>query len=232
MTTLLSYLVIVFGYMAPLIFILAIAYRIWSWKRLPTGFSWGVFPQPTRWTVTSVIWKAFAWPTLFKADTLLWIGAMCFHIGLLLLFVGHLGNFVDMLSFTEKLGITSDTAYQIGVYAGIVAGIVLLFFISRRIFATKTEQLSSFADHFWLWFLLVVVGVGIYARLFDEVSSEVVREFATSIITLSPILPPENLWFLIHTLLAEIFIIYSIAGKPMHLVGQFFTQYILVSEKR
>ena len=89
MTTLLAYLIIVFGYLAIFIFILGIAYRIWRWGRLPTGFSWGIFPQPTKWTVTSVIWRALAWPTLFRADTLLWIGAMIFHIGLLLLFIGH-----------------------------------------------------------------------------------------------------------------------------------------------
>ena len=139
---------------------------------------------------------------------------------------------MDMISFTEKLGMSSEVAYQIGVYAGIVAGIMLLFLVFRRIFVTKTKEISSFSDHFILLFLLVVVGIGIYSRLFDEVSSEVVRKFAISIITLRPSLPPENFWFLIHTLLAEIFIIYSVTGKPMHLVGQFFTQYILVSEKR
>lgn len=68
----LSHLVIIFGYMAILVLILGLAYRIWNWGRLPTGFSWGVFPKPTKWVVTSVIWKAFAWPTLFKGDRLLW----------------------------------------------------------------------------------------------------------------------------------------------------------------
>ena len=126
----------------------------------------------------------------------------------------------------------SHMAYQVGIYAGTIAGIVLLFFIIRRIFTSKAQQISSFADHFLLWFLLIVVGVGIYARLFDEVSSEVVRGFATSVVTFNPILPPENFWFLLHIMLAEIFIIYAVASKPIHLVGQFFTQYILVSERR
>lgn len=232
MTTILSHLIIVFGYLAIFIFIVGIAYRIWSWGRLPTGFSWGIFPQPTKWTVTSVIWRALAWPTLFRADTLLWMGAMILHIGLLLLFIGHLGNFVDMLSFTNKLGLPGHLAYQIGLFAGIMAGIALFFFTLRRIVSIKSKQISSFSDHFILWFLLVVVVVGIYARLFDEVSSEVVRKFAISVVTFNPILPPENAWFLIHTLLAEIFIIYAVASKPIHLVGQWFTQYIIVSEKR
>lgn len=227
----LSYIVIICGYIALLVFILGMAYRIWGWSHLPTGFSWGLFPKPTKWTVASLIWKAFAWPTLFKADKLLWIGAVFFHIGLLVLFAGHMGLLADIPSFMERLGIPTDVLYRIGVIAGIVVGIVLIFYVSRRIFTTKVREISSFADHFWLWFLVAVVVVGIYARIFHEVSSEVVREFATGLITLNPILPPQNLWFLIHAFLAELFIIYSVAGKPIHSVGQLFTQYILVSER-
>lgn len=229
--TFLSYLAVIFGYLALLIFILGVAYRVWGWARLPTGFTWGLFPKPTKWLITSLIWKSFLWPTLFKADKLLWIGAACFHVGILLLFVGHMGVFVDTLSFMEKLGIPAETSYTIGVVAGIVVGLALLFYVSRRIIVTKAKEISSFADHFWLWFLIAVVGVGIYARIFHEVSSEAVREFATNLITFNMILPPQNLWFLIHTLLAELFIIYSVIGKPIHLVGQLFTQYILVSEE-
>lgn len=227
----LSYIVIIFGYIALLVFILGIAYRIWGWGHLPTGFSWGVFPKPTKWTVTSLIWKAFAWPTLFKADKSLWTGAVFFHIGILVLFAGHTGIFADIPSFMERLGIPADALYRVGIVAGIIVGIVLIFYVSRRLFIAKVREISSFADHFWLWFLVVVVGVGIYARIFHEVDSEVVREFAASLIILNPILPPQNLWFLIHTFLAELFIIYSVAGKPIHFVGQLFTQYILVSER-
>ena len=229
--TFLSYIIIIFGYFALLVFILGIAYRIWGWGRLPTGFSWGLFPKPTKWPVISLIWKSFAWPTLFKADKLLWIGAVCLHVGILALFIGHTGVFVDTLSFMERLGIPADVSYTIGVITGIVVGIVLIFYVLRRFIAAKVREISSFADHFWLWFLVAVVGIGIYARIFHDISSETVREFATSLITLNPILPPQNLWFLIHTLLAEFFIIYAVAGKPIHAVGQLFTQYILVSEE-
>ena len=229
--TFLSYSVIILGYLAVLVFILGVAYRIWNWARLPVGFNWGLFPKPTKWTVTSLIWKAFAWPTLFKADKLLWIGAILFHLGVLALLVGHTGVFVDTLSFMERLGIPADVSYTIGIIAGSIIGIVIIYFIFRRIVTAETREISSFADHFWLWFLIAVVGTGIYGRIFYDISSETVREFATSLITFNIILPPTNIWFLIHTLLAEFFIIYSVTGKPIHAVGQLFTQYILVSEE-
>lgn len=229
--TFLSYSVIILGYLAILVFILGVAYRAWNWAHLPTGFSWGLFPKPTRWTVTSLIWKAFAWPTLLKADKWLWIGALCFHLGMLVLLLGHLGIFINMASFGESIGIPTEASYTIGVVAGSVAGIVILFYLSRRLLVTKAKEISSFADHFWLWALLVVVGVGIYARVFHEVNSDAVREFAISVLTLRPILPPENGWFLVHTLLSECFIIYAVMGKPIHALGQLFTQYILVSKE-
>lgn len=147
----LSYLVIIFGYIALAVFVGGMAYRIWNWGRLPTGFSWGLFPKPTRWTFISVIWRAFAWPTLLRADKLLWIGAMLFHVGLLFLFVGHLDLFVNILSVMKGLGISAQTTYAIGVYAGLVVGIVLIFFGIRRISIARAKEPSSLADHFWLF---------------------------------------------------------------------------------
>ena len=229
--TALSYLIIIFGYLAILIFIFGVGYRIWNWARLPTGFSWGLFPKPTRWTFTSLIWKALAWPTLFKGDKALWIGALLFHLGILLLFLGHLGIFTDIAAFGERVGIPAEVSYTIGIIAGSLVGLAILYYLLRRLFIRRAKEISSFADHFWLWALLVVVGVGLYSRVFHEVSSDVVREFATNLITLSPILPPENLWFLIHALLSELFIIYAVTGKPIHFVGQLFTQYILVAKE-
>ena len=151
MTVVFSYLVIIFGFISPLVFILGIAYRIWKWKRLSMGFSWGLFPKPTNHTATSVLWKVFAWPTLFKADKFLWVIALCFHISILLLLVGHLGNFVDIIAFAERLGIHSQAAYQIGVVSGILAGIAIILFIMRRVFVAKAQQLSSSVPKWSSW---------------------------------------------------------------------------------
>lgn len=226
-----SYLVIIFGYIAPPVFLAGIIWRIWNYKRYPTGFSWAVQPQPTESTFINTIWRALAWPTLFKGDKLLWIGAMTFHISLVVLLVGHFGLFVDMIAFSDKLGISKDATYAIGVTAGSIALAGLLLFIARRIFVTKAKIVSTFADYFWLLFLLAVIAIGIYARVADETSSEIAREFARNLWSFQPEMPPAQTWFLIHTLLAEIFIIYAVFGKPIHLVGQFFTQYIMSSKE-
>ena len=232
MVDLLSYLVIIFGYIAPPIFVAGMIWRIWNYKRYPTGFDWAVQPQPTENTFVNVMWRAFAWPTLFKGDRLLWISAMVFHISILVLAMGHLGLFVDMVAFSGKLGISKDATYAFGILSGSTAMIALLIFIARRIWITKVKIVSTFADYFWLIILLAVIVVGLYARIADEASSEVVREFARNLWSFQPEMPPAHTWFLIHTFLAEIFLIYAVVGKPIHLVGQFFTQYIMTSERR
>jgi len=232
MVDFLSYLVIIFGYIAPPVFIVGIIWRIWNYKRYPTGFDWAIQPQPTKSTPANLLWRGFAWPTLFKGDRPLWIGAMLFHISIVVLFVGHLGLFVDMIAFSGKLGISKDGTYIFGIVAGSIAIAALLFFISRRIWLTKARIVSTFADYFWLLFLLAVVIIGLYARVADEASSEIVRDFTINLWTFKPEMPPTHTWFLIHTLMAELFIIYAIIGKPIHLVGQFFTQYIMTSERR
>lgn len=178
-----------------------------------------------------MLWKILAWPTLFKADKALWVGAFFFHLGLLVLFVGHLGSFIDIAALGEGIGIPKESSYGIGITAGTIVAVALLFYISRRLFIRRSSEISVFSDHFWLWALLVVVLVGIYARMFHAVDSDVVREFALSVVTFRPAIPPQDFWFLLHVLLSEFFIIYAVIGKPIHLVGQLFTQYILVSEE-
>ena len=227
-----SYLVMAFGYIALPVLVLGIAWRIWNYKRYPAGFSWGIYPLAERPTPATFLWRVFAWPTLFKGDRLLWIAAMLFHLALIVLAVGHLGVFVDMIGFSDKLGISKDATYGIGITAGSIALVALLFFIGRRVWLDRARSMSTPTDYFWLVFLLAVLAIGVYARVADEASSEAVRWWARALWSFNPEMPPENTWFLIHTFLAEVFIIYSVLGKPVHLVGQFFTQHILVYERR
>ncbi len=229
--TALSYLVIIFGYLALLIFIFGIIYRAWRWNRLPQGFSWGLFPKPTRWVVTSMLWKILAWPTLFKADRLLWVGAFFFHLGLLVLFVGHLGSFIDIAALGEGIGIPKESSYGIGITAGAIVAVAILFYISRRLFIRRSSEISVFADHFWLWVELVLVLGRVSASMFDSADCVEAGQSGQRGLAFIPAHPQPGFWFLAHVLLSEFFIIYAVIGKPIHLIGQLFTQYILVSEE-
>lgn len=221
----LSYIVIIFGYLAPLVFILGIAYRIWNWSHRPTGFSWGLFPKPTKWTVTSVLFgRILALPTLVKSSKEVLILALVMHFAILASIFLHLELFTSL---------ARETIIDIvGSSAGIVGVVLVGYFVLRRVFVKETREISAFSDYFWLSFLLIIVVLGVYLRVGDVVTPEEYRTFATSLITLNPTLPPANPLFLIHALLGEIYLMYIVSGKMMHSIGWLFTQYILVKERR
>ncbi len=221
----LSYIVIIFGYLAPLVFILGIAYRIWNWSHRPAGFSWGLFPKPTKWTVTSVLFgRILALPTLIKSSREVLILALVMHFAILASIFLHLELFTSL---------STETIIDIiGSSAGTVGVVLVGYFILRRVFVKETQEISAFSDYFWLSFLLIIIVLGTYLRVGDVVAPDAYRTFATSLITLSPTLPPANPLFLIHALLGEIYLMYIVSGKMMHSIGWLFTQYILVKERR
>ena len=218
----LQYLVIIFGYIALLVFILGLAYWIWHWGRLPSDPRWRLFPQPTKSTTSSFLFgRILILPTLLKSYKLL-IVAIVMHIAILASVVLHLELFAHLGA--------ENVIDTIGSSAGIVAVPLVGYFVFRRYIVKAVRELSSFGDYFWLPFLLIVVAIGAYLRVFNIVDPEVYRTFAISVITLNPILPPPNLWFLIHAFLGEIYLMYIVSGKMMHSIGWLFTQHILVSK--
>ena len=223
--TFLSYLVIIFGYIAPLVFILGIGYRIWGWSRLPAGFSWGLFPKPTKSTITGILFgKILALPTLVKSSQEVIILALIMHFAIITSIFLHL----ELLTSLSR-----ETIIDIaGSSAGITGVILVGYFLLRRVFAQETREISAFADYFWLSILLLTVIIGTYLRVGDIVQPSAYRTFTSSIITFNPTLPPQNPWFLVHAFCGEIYLIYIVSGKMMHSIGWLFTQYILVKESR
>lgn len=225
MITVLQYLVVIFGYLAPLVFIFGMAYRIWKRGRLPRGFDWGLFPQPTKWIVTNfILGRILALPILFKSGKDVLILALLMHFAI----VGSIALHFELFT---ALG-AENIIHIIGSSAGITGSVLVAYFVLRRFVVTETRELSAFSDYFWLSFLLIQVSLGAYMRVGNVVEPEVYRAFAISIITLNPTLPLPNPWFLIHSLLGLIYLMYIQSGKMMHSIEWLFGQYILVSEKR
>ena len=223
--TFLSYLVVIFGYIAPLYFILGIAYRVWNWKHRPIGFNWELFPKPTKSKWASVFFgRLFALPTLFQSNRKILLLAIIMHGAIITSVFLHLELFVPLGA--EKV---IDILGSIAGFSGVI---LVGYFIFRRIAVRETRDISAASDYFWLSLLLLQVFIGAYIRVNNLVDPEVYRTFARSIITLSPTLPPMNPWFLAHALLGEFYLMYIVSGKMIHSIGWLFAQYILVSERQ
>ena len=222
--TFLSYMVVIFGYIAPSVFILGMAYRIWNWGHLPIGFSWGLFPKPTKWTVTSVLFgRILALPTLLRGAKAVLILALVMHLAILTSIFLHLELFTPLGA--------ENIIHIIGSGAGTLGVVMVGYFAFRHFGVKETRDISAFSDYFWILLLLIQVAFGAYIRVHNVVEPETYRAFVRSIITLNPTLPLLNPWFLIHAFVGEIYLIYIVSGKMMHSIGWFFAQHILASER-
>lgn len=140
---------------------------------------WGIFPYVV---ITLFIgghifrykYDQFGWTTksselLEKKD--LKIGSNMFHWGIIVVFGGHVLGIIVPLSFYESFGVSESFYHTMALSAGIPAGTVafigLLLLLRRRLMHRKLRVTSSKADWIALLGLLLVVGSGLVATLFN-----------------------------------------------------------------
>jgi nitrate reductase gamma subunit len=112
--------------------------------------------------------EQYTWKTgssqLLRRRQLMW-GSNLFHIGILVIFVGHLFGLLTPIWVFDAIGI-SHTAKQImAIVIGGVAGIVMLIggllLAHRRLFDPRIRATSSFADTSILLILLAQLLLGL-----------------------------------------------------------------------
>jgi nitrate reductase gamma subunit len=150
-----------------------------------------------------------------------------FHIGLLLLFVGHLELFKEF----EALQVAEHTVFLGGGFLGLVLCIVLLYLLFRRL-VSPNREMSVPEDYYLLILLFLTVLFGSqmnWARSwyeYDGLSVEDYRTYLSSLLSLRPELPPgvtysgHSFVLVLHVFFANLFLIFFPFSKIMHL---FFT---------
>ncbi|MBI3532301.1 MAG: respiratory nitrate reductase subunit gamma, partial [Burkholderiales bacterium] len=86
---------------------------------------------------------------LLRRRQLIW-GSNLFHVGILLILVGHTGGLLTPVAVFEALGISHAakqlTAIVIGGVAGVACMVGLLMLLHRRLSDPRILRTSSFAD--------------------------------------------------------------------------------------
>jgi nitrate reductase gamma subunit len=162
-------------------------------------------------------------PTVRRHKPLLWIFLMIFHIGLILLFIGHLELIWDLDIFQ----IIPHEPFLGKGFLGLILAVCLLFFLFRR-FLSPVKELSVPEDYYLLilLFLIVIFGSEMdWARriyFYEELSVEDYREYFTSLLTFKPVLPDgiifsgHSFMLVLHTFLANLFLIFFPFSQSMH----------------
>lgn len=163
---------------------------------------WGVLPYLSlAILVGGTIWRyrydKFGWTTrssqLYESR-LLRIGSPMFHVGILVVFIGHVGGLVIPESWTEAVGVTEAIYHFNALLFGGIAGVLtlggLLILVYRRrttgpvfMATTRNDKLmyvllvSTIA--LGLWTTLVAVGAGHEAHNYRETVSPWFRSLFT-----------------------------------------------------
>ena len=155
MQTLIYFILVPMVYIAFAVFFIGTAIRlikIFREPKHPTTLQ--IFPEKEpKW-----LWAlhdTFLFPSVRRHKPVLWIFLMLFHIGLLLLIIGHLELF-------EEFAIFQIIPHQVFLgqgYIGLILSITLLYFLFRR-FLSPVKELSVPEDYYLLILLFLVVVFG------------------------------------------------------------------------
>ncbi len=163
---------------------------------------------------------------IYWSSKWLWLFALLFHYGFLMIFIRHFRLFLDPVPFGITALETLDGIMQIGVPrfymsdALILAG--LLFLLCRRLFDARLRYISLPNDYFPLFLLLGIACTGIMMRYCVKGDIASVKVFIMGLVTFAPTIPQDiPVLFYLHLFLVSVLLIYFPFSKLMHMGGIF-----------
>jgi nitrate reductase gamma subunit len=215
---------LIFGgifYISVAIFLVGFVYRVWTWVRAPVPLKIALTPAPKSMSgvITRVATEVVIFRSLFRADKPLWVAGWLFHVAFLIIILNHLRYFLYPVP-----GWVMDLRF-LGVYAGLLIVLLLLYLFVRRLVYERVRYISTFADYGVLALIFCIAGTGILMTYFTRVYVYDVKRFMMSIMTFTPgsVPFPDSIVFLIHFSLICALLIYFPFSKLMHSGGIFFS---------
>ncbi|TET37592.1 MAG: hypothetical protein E3J72_05485 [Planctomycetota bacterium] len=215
------------GYILPfltiIVFTAGVTYRIYVWKKRPSP-TMTLFPAPESHgeRFVEILKETLLFKRLFYGNLSLWVLGGLFHVMLLITIIDHYDR---ILAF---MGLTGGSIFRIPFVSGGPTGIVLLIvviaLILRRIALKQAAQVSSPSDYLVMILILAIILTGDGLRFMSSYDVVQTREYFSGILRFSYKGMPDNNWFIIHYLLAQILIICIPFSKILHFGGIFFTQ--------
>jgi nitrate reductase gamma subunit len=216
----------VLPYIAGIIFLAGVTYRIMSWLKAPVPFQLTLFPAPRDGAgrMVSIGTELAFFKSLYLNDRNLWLWAWLLHVSLAMVIGGHVVGIYYLMNQFTLLGLTAQASQAISAVLGTTAGIILMAALMvlfyRRIAEPTVKRLSDPADFVDLLFLLAIVVTGNHMRLpTAHVDLPAIKAYMGGLLTLSPTPIPENWIFVSHFVLVNLFLIYFPFSKMLHFAG-------------
>ncbi len=204
-------------YLSAGIFLAGVLYRFWVWGRTPVPLRIVTTPAPrTRAGVAMRLMGDALWfPSLFKADRVLWAAGVSFHLLLWLVLLRHLRYFLYPIpGWVEGI-------QTVGLYAGYLIPIPLALLVARRLTGERTLYVSILGDYFSVFLLLSMTVSGLLLKLVFRTYLVDVKAMVQGLIHFQPVTPEVHWLFGLHFLLVMVLLIYFPFSKLMHSGGLF-----------
>jgi nitrate reductase gamma subunit len=95
----------------------------------------------------------------------LMIGSVLFHLGVLVIFLGHVGGLLTPIAVWDALGVPHGAKQLLAMVAGGVAGVIAIIgatlLIHRRFFDARVRAASSFSDNLVILLLWTQLALGL-----------------------------------------------------------------------
>lgn len=206
-------------YLAAIVFIGGLAYRIRLYARTPAPLKIPTTPAPV--TQRGVVWRMFKevafFESLFKSNKWTWLFGWIFHAALLLVVLRHLRYFTDPVWFWV------NWIQPFGKYAGfaMLAGLFALW--GRRFLVERVRYISSPSDHLMLILMISIAASGLMMKYVAHTDIVAVKAFALGLLYFNWQPLPSDPVLLIHLGLVLVLMFIFPISKLLHAPGVFFS---------
>lgn len=206
-------------YLATLVFIVGLTYRISVYTRTPAPLKIPTTPAPTNTggVVLRMIREVFLFESLFKANLWTWGLGWLFHASLALVLLRHLRY------FTEPVWAWVALIQPFGMYAGITMLLGVAGLWARRIFVERIRYISTPSDHLMLVLFLAIAISGLVMSFVVHTDVIAVKGFMLGLMYFDWQALPSSIALYLHLFLVAVLLMIFPISKLLHAPGLFFS---------
>jgi len=216
------------------VLVLGLGYRIRRWHKAAVA-NMALYPAAANrkdlWK--KVLGEVFLFRSFRKEHAGLWWQTWPFHVAIALIVLGHTRLITDW-PLRVLFGMSAESVDTFSAWAGGFAGIVAmatcLFLLIRRFSVRRVSEISSGEDYIVVLLLLAIIVTGNIMRFVTHFDMALAQTYFATLFSFQPTQVPHDPTFLLHSLLAQILLIYLPFGKLLHIPGVFYSKPLIVKD--
>ena len=201
------------------LFVVAMAARLWRYTATPSPLRIATMPAPlTRFGAGVRLGReVIFFESLFRADKLLWLFAMLFHWGLLLVLLRHLRYFLAVPPLPIVMLQPIGKLAAVAMMAGLVGLLARRFVLARVRYVTRATDIAM------LVLLLALGATGLAMTVCFTPDIVVLKQYLAGLWRFDWLGLPNDFLLAAHLLLFAVLLLVAPFSKLLHAAGVFFS---------